>query len=59
MSDPYKILGVPHICMKVPTGGGKTFIACSAVKHIFQHMPLDKPKVVLIMDLLEVNWVKC
>lgn len=42
-----KILGVPHICMKVPTGGGKTFIACSAVKHIFQHMPLDKPKVVV------------
>lgn len=33
--------------MKVPTGGGKTFIACSAVKHIFQHMPLDKPKVVV------------
>lgn len=41
------IKGVPHICMKVPTGGGKTFMACSALKHIFNAMPLDKPKVVV------------
>lgn len=42
-----KIKGVPHICMKVPTGGGKTFMACSAVKRIFEHLPADKPKVVV------------
>ena len=42
-----KIAGVPHICMKVPTGGGKTFMACSSVKRIFDHMPMDKPKVVV------------
>ena len=24
------IKGVPHVCMKVPTGGGKTFMACAA-----------------------------
>lgn len=41
------IAGVPHICMKVPTGGGKTFMACSAMKRIFDKMPLDKPKVVI------------
>ena len=29
------IKGVPHVCMKVPTGGGKTFMACSSIKHIF------------------------
>ena len=29
------IKGVPHVCMKVPTGGGKTFIACNAVRPIF------------------------
>lgn len=29
------ISGVPHVCMKVPTGGGKTFMACSAIKRIF------------------------
>lgn len=42
-----KIRGVPHVCMKVPTGGGKTFMACSAVKKIYDHLPADKPKVVV------------
>lgn len=41
------ITGVPHICMKVPTGGGKTFMACSSLKRIFDEMPLDKPRVVV------------
>ena len=27
--------GIPNVCMKVPTGGGKTIIACSAVADIF------------------------
>ena len=46
---PYNnsIAGVPHICMKVPTGGGKTFMACAALKRIFDAMPQDKPKVVM------------
>ena len=39
--------GVPHICMKVPTGGGKTFMACASIKKIFDAMPLDKPRVVV------------
>lgn len=42
-----KIEGVPHVCMKVPTGGGKTFMACSAVKRIYDHLPSDKPKMVV------------
>ncbi|MDD4157576.1 MAG: DEAD/DEAH box helicase family protein, partial [Candidatus Cloacimonetes bacterium] len=25
---------VPHLCFKVPTGGGKTFMACSSIKPI-------------------------
>ena len=35
--EPYKnnIPRVPHICIKVPTAGGKTFIACNAIKTIF------------------------
>ena len=41
------INGVPHICMKVPTGGGKTFMACASVRRIFDAMPLGKPKVVV------------
>ncbi|MCC8099696.1 MAG: DEAD/DEAH box helicase family protein [Clostridiales bacterium] len=39
--------GVPHVCAKAPTGAGKTFIACAAVKRIFDAMPLDKPRVVV------------
>ena len=41
------IPGVPHVCTKVPTGGGKTFMACAALKRIFSTMPLDKPQVVV------------
>lgn len=35
--EPYKnnINGVPHVCIKVPTAGGKTFIASNALKNIF------------------------
>lgn len=34
---PYKnnIKGVPHVCAKVPTAGGKTFIAVNSLKTIF------------------------
>lgn len=41
------IPGVPHVCTKVPTGGGKTFMACAALKRIFSAMPMDKPQVVV------------
>ncbi|MBP1532714.1 MAG: DEAD/DEAH box helicase family protein [Ruminococcus sp.] len=41
------IKNVPHVCMKVPTGGGKTFMACAAVRRIFDELPPDKPKMVV------------
>ena len=41
------IAGVPHICMKVPTGGGKTFMACAAVRRIFDALPIGRQKVVV------------
>lgn len=46
---PYndEIKGVPNITIKVPTAGGKTYIACRALKHIFQTYSDDKPKVVV------------
>ena len=45
---PYdnSITDVPHVTVKVPTAGGKTFIACNALNTIFRHMPAEKPKVV-------------
>ncbi|MCI7029157.1 MAG: DEAD/DEAH box helicase family protein, partial [Clostridiales bacterium] len=33
------IPGVPNLCFKVPTGGGKTFIACNAIRPIFDALP--------------------
>lgn len=41
------ISGVPHVCMKVPTGGGKTFMACASLHKIFSRMPESKAKVVV------------
>ena len=46
---PYdnSIKGVPRVTVKVPTAGGKTFIACNAMKPIFNSFPLEKPRVVV------------
>ena len=41
------IPGVPNLCFKVPTGGGKTFIACNAVRPIFDTLPATKTKAVV------------
>lgn len=47
--EPYKnnIPRVPHVCIKVPTAGGKTFIACNALKPIFDAFDQNRPKAVL------------
>jgi len=39
--------GAAHICVKVPTAGGKTFIACNALKTIFDSFPDEKVKAVI------------
>ncbi len=39
--------GVPNLCFKVPTGGGKTFIACNSIRPIFDALPTTKTKVVV------------
>lgn len=45
---PYNnaIKGVPRVLLKVPTAGGKTFIACNALRTIFDNTPAGLPKVV-------------
>ena len=45
---PYnnEIRGVPRVLLKVPTAGGKTFIACNALRTIFDNTPTELPKVV-------------
>lgn len=38
LGEYHKIIeGVPCVCLKVPTGGGKTFIAAASVRPIFDH----------------------
>lgn len=41
------IENTPHVCFKVPTGGGKTFLACSSLKTIFNNLPEKRAKLVL------------
>ncbi|MEI7676460.1 MAG: DEAD/DEAH box helicase family protein [Bacteroidales bacterium] len=46
---PYdnSIKGIPRVTVKVPTAGGKTFIACNALKPIFDSFPPENSKVVV------------
>ncbi|MFN4257095.1 MAG: DEAD/DEAH box helicase, partial [Saprospiraceae bacterium] len=47
--EPYKenVPGVPHLCLKVPTGGGKTLLACAAVEPVFRAYPMLKSRAVV------------
>ncbi len=47
--EPYKnnVPGCPHVCIKVPTAGGKTFIAANALSTIFNALSPSRPKVVV------------
>lgn len=42
-----EIQRVPHICMKVPTGGGKTFLACTALRPIYRKLLRDNIRLVV------------
>ena len=39
--------GVPNLCFKVPTGGGKTLLACASLQPIFAALPPQKIKAVV------------
>ena len=47
--QPYNntIPNAAHVCIKVPTAGGKTFIACNALHTIFSAYPAELPKLVV------------
>ena len=46
---PYQnnIAGVPQVCFKVPTGGGKTIMAAASLKTIFLSLPATQAKIVV------------
>ena len=43
--EAYKnnVQGIPHVCAKVPTAGGKTFIAVNAIKAVFDALAIHNP----------------
>lgn len=45
LNQRYKnnIKGVPHVCAKVPTAGGKTFIAVNALNSVFKAFYYSQP----------------
>ena len=45
--EPYKnnVPNCPHVCIKVPTAGGKTFIAANALSVIFKELDPARPKI--------------
>lgn len=47
--EPYKdnVPGVPNVCIKVPTAGGKTYIACNALKTIYDHYHFNTTKAIV------------
>ena len=47
--EPYKntVPGVPHVTIKVPTAGGKTFLAANALRTIFAAFPVGRPRAVV------------
>lgn len=46
---PYRssLKEAPEVCLKVPTGGGKTFLAVNAVKPVFDSMTARRAKAVV------------
>ena len=44
--DNTSTLGIPNVTLKVPTAGGKTYIAANALPIIFDYLPEEQPRVV-------------
>ena len=46
---PYNdsVKNAPHVCLKIPTAGGKTFIGCCALKTIFNELTAIQKKSVV------------
>lgn len=54
--DSYKnnVPGVPNICIKVPTAGGKTFIACNALNVIFNFIKTETKAVIWLVPSVTI-----
>lgn len=59
---PYNVLhgdpSVPFVCIRVPTGGGKTLIAAHAVEAAFGHYLLEKEERGLVLWLVPSDAIR-
>ncbi|MFH1011695.1 MAG: DEAD/DEAH box helicase family protein [bacterium] len=59
---PYNVLHgdptVPFVCIRVPTGGGKTLIAAHAVSTAFSHYLLEKEEQGLVLWLVPSDAIR-
>ncbi len=46
-SYKHNVKHAPHVCIKVPTAGGKTFIAVNALRSIFENFAQAQSKIVV------------
>lgn len=46
--------GVPNVCVKVPTAGGKTFIACNALRTLFDFIRTDTKTVLWLVPSITI-----
>lgn len=46
--------GTPKVCVKVPTGGGKTFIAANAIKVLADELDIETKAVVWLVPRKEI-----
>lgn len=40
---PQGIAGCPHVCLRLPTGGGKTLLAALSIAHVARYLQRDFP----------------
>lgn len=61
-NQPYKPIvdtpEVPFVCIKIPTGGGKTLVACESVYQIFEHFLVDKDGAGLVVWFVPSDAIK-
>jgi type III restriction enzyme len=43
--EPPSLAGIPYVCIRIPTGGGKTIVACHAVNVIADELHKDPPLI--------------
>ncbi|MDI6733810.1 MAG: DEAD/DEAH box helicase family protein, partial [Planctomycetota bacterium] len=49
---------VPFVCIKIPTGGGKTLVACESVYQIFEHYLCEKDSHGLVVWFVPSDAIK-